>query len=61
MTQREAKQKLEQASRLIFEVESQFTEQAFPRVHGYRARIALATFHNSLDLKFENRNKPLTP
>lgn len=61
MTQSEAKQRLEQASQLIFEVESQFTEQTMKRVRGYQARIAVATFQNSLELKFENRNKPLIP
>ena len=48
MTKLEAKKKLDQANELIFEVEKQFVIGEFPRLHGYRARLALATFQNNI-------------
>lgn len=60
MTKQEAKTKLEQASELIFEVEKQFIEGEFPRLHGYRARIALATFRDNIGYDFWNKDECLS-
>lgn len=59
MTKQEAKDKLRQAQELIFEVEKQFIESEFPRLHGYRARIALATFQDIIGYSFWNKDEPL--
>jgi len=48
MTRNEANEKLNKACALIFEVESQFKEGEYPRLHGYRARIEVGALQNEL-------------
>jgi len=60
MTKLDAKRKLEEAASLIFEVEKQFIEGEFPRLHGYRARIALGTFQDNIGYTFWTKDEVLT-
>jgi len=60
MTKQEAKKKLEQATKLIFDVEKQFIEGEFPRLYGYRARIALATFQDNIGFTYHTKDENLT-
>ena len=60
MTKQEAKDKLNRAQELIFEVEKQFIEGEFPRLHGYRARIALGTFQDNIGYTFWTKDEVLT-
>ena len=60
MTKQEAKDKLRRASELIFEVEKEFVEGEFPRLHGYRARLALATFQDNIGFTYWTKDENLT-
>jgi hypothetical protein len=60
MTKLDAKRKLEEAASLIFEVEKQFIEGEFPRLHGYRARIALGTFQDNIGFTYWTKDENLT-
>jgi hypothetical protein len=60
MTKLDAKRKLEEAASLIFEVEKEFIEGEFPRLHGYRARIALGTFQDNIGFTYWTKDENLT-
>lgn len=57
MKLKEARNKIEQAQALIFDIEKSLPEREYLRTRGYQCRVFLGEYYNSLNIEKEEFEK----